>query len=79
VRLYSKGRSVSGKEYGVRIGIYLGAKQKGDLDNFAKVCLDSLVKCGVIDSDAKVVELYMFKYRDRKNPRTEISVWDTGA
>lgn len=79
VQLYSKNKQIRYKEYGVRIGVYLGPGQKGDLDNFAKVLLDSLTKCHAIDSDAKVTVLHMFKTRDRLNPRTEVDVWGIGA
>jgi len=58
----------------VGIVIYLGKGQKGDLDNFSKVCLDSLTACKAIHSDAAVAELFMQKFRDIQNPRTEITV-----
>jgi|HubBroStandDraft_2_1064218.scaffolds.fasta_scaffold00006_57 Holliday junction resolvase RusA-like endonuclease len=71
----SKKLTIRWKHYGVGISIFLGRKQKGDLDNFAKVMLDSLVYSAIIDSDAKVTELRMSKTRDIDNPRTVISVW----
>lgn len=64
---YSSGLSVE-------INIYLGRGKKGDIDNFAKVCLDGLVEAGIIQSDAGVQELIMRKDRDNANPRTEITV-----
>lgn len=76
--IYARGKKIRADEYGVKIVITLGHKQKGDLDNFAKVVLDSMVKCGVIDSDAKVTVLHMFKGRDRDNPRTDVTVWAVG-
>lgn len=75
VALCSKGIQIRWRHYGVQIDIYLGKKQKGDLDNFSKVTLDSLVFAGVIDSDAKITDLRMTKSRDISNPRTVISVW----
>jgi crossover junction endodeoxyribonuclease RusA len=75
VVLFSSKQRIRWKHYGVEILIFLGKKQKGDLDNFAKVCLDSLVFAGVIDSDAKITDLHMTKDRDISNPRTVISVW----
>ena len=67
--------SIRWKHYGVEISIFLGKKQKLDIDNAAKCTLDALVTTGVIDSDSKVTELRMFKSRDLDNPRTVISVW----
>jgi Holliday junction resolvase RusA-like endonuclease len=60
--------------YKVSILIALGKGQKGDIDNFAKLSLDSLVDAGVIHSDAAICELFMQKIRDISNPRTEITV-----
>jgi Holliday junction resolvase RusA-like endonuclease len=74
VKIFARGQSVRASAYGVEIHIYLGFKQKGDLDNFAKCVLDGLKDAGVIDSDAKITYLYMEKKRDGKNPRTEIGV-----
>lgn len=62
------------KSYSVIVKVFLGKKQKGDVDNFAKVCLDSLVASGIIDTDAKVTELHLHKSRDRENPRTEVVI-----
>jgi Holliday junction resolvase RusA-like endonuclease len=68
------GHSVTSERYQVSIRIFLGGGQRGDIDNFAKVTLDSLTAAGVIESDARVDQLEMFKARDAKNPRTEIEV-----
>lgn len=60
--------------YGVRIDIFLPPRARGDFDNFWKCGLDSLVKCGVIHSDAAVdgEESKCVVHRDdRENPRTE--------
>jgi Holliday junction resolvase RusA-like endonuclease len=65
--------------YRVRIEIYLGPGQRGDVDNFAKVVLDGLVGAGVLRSDAAVEELTISKARDRNNPRTEIEVTQIGG
>jgi len=76
-----RGISISAKKYSVTINIYQGAKKKGDLDNFAKVCVDLLATNGVLldhkgnrSTDAHVTELHMTKQRDIENPRTEIIV-----
>jgi Holliday junction resolvase RusA-like endonuclease len=58
----------------VEIAVFLGKDQRGDLDNFAKVVIDGLVKASVIDTDSKVSELRMRKRRDWAHPRTEITV-----
>lgn len=75
VALCARGKQIRWKRYGVEIALFLGRKQKGDLDNFAKCVLDGLKDAAVIDSDAKIVELTMRKDRDLLNPRTIISVW----
>jgi Holliday junction resolvase RusA-like endonuclease len=73
--LNSKGiGSVEAKRHRVIIAIFLGRKQKGDIDNFAKVALDSLVRCEVLRSDATVEVLLMTKSRDKENPRTEFTI-----
>jgi Holliday junction resolvase RusA-like endonuclease len=74
VALYAKRQKVRAKAYHVEVWIYLGRKQKGDVDNFAKCVLDGLRKAGVIDSDAKITDLDLHKRRDIANPRTEIMV-----
>lgn len=78
VILISRRQAIRSSSYFVAIAIFLGKAERGDLDNFAKVVLDALVKAGVIDSDAKVVELQMCKARDWQNPRTEITVRAAG-
>jgi crossover junction endodeoxyribonuclease RusA len=67
-------RQVPCKWYSVKIHIYLGAKQKLDLDNCAKVVLDGLAEAGTIHSDAAITTLLLEKSRDRANPRTWIAV-----
>lgn len=74
VGIFSRGRSLQADEYMIHISIYLGSKQKGDVDNFCKVVLDGLVDAEVIHSDAAVRKLIVEKHRDRENPRTEIVV-----
>lgn len=76
--IFANGARLEGKSYSVGIGIYLAAKQKGDVDNFGKCVLDGLKDSGVIDSDAKVQSLQIAKFRDAANPRTEITVAVTG-
>ncbi len=74
VALCERRQYVAAKEYEVEVKVFLGRKQKGDLDNFGKVCLDSLVAANVIHTDSAVTRLVMEKGRDAKNPRTEFMV-----
>ncbi len=54
--------------------IVLGAKQRGDGDNFWKCLADGLTEAGVIHSDARVsVWNLELDDQDRHNPRTEIT------
>lgn len=62
------------KTYQIRMMLYLGAGQRQDIDNSPKCVLDSLVKCGALESDAKVSQLIIEKQRDPENPRTEVEI-----
>ncbi len=68
------GKKTSKNRYAVTLEIYRGAKQKGDVDNYAKLPLDALRDALVIHSDDAVDELHIFKFRDAANPRTVITV-----
>jgi Holliday junction resolvase RusA-like endonuclease len=65
-------------KYAVRVDVWYGPKQRGDADNQGKALLDSLVKCGVIHSDANVVrfdiEVYRDERNDPRNPRVKFQV-----
>lgn len=74
VALVARRRKITGDSYQVKIAIYLGKGDRGDLDNFGKVIFDSIVAAGVIHSDAAVNEIFMQKFRDPLNPRTVIEV-----
>lgn len=78
VAMYARGQSVAGdrkSRYRVSIDIYLGPRQRGDADNFAKVCLDGLQACGCIHSDANVVTCNITVHKhERHNPRTKFIV-----
>jgi crossover junction endodeoxyribonuclease RusA len=74
VGLFSRNQRVRGKAYKVELWIYLGKRQKLDLDNASKCPLDGLVKAGVIDTDAKIVNLHLYKRRDSQRPRTEMVI-----
>lgn len=74
VALFARGQSLRAKRYELEAAIYLGHGQRGDGDNFWKVIADGLVEAGVIHSDAAVSDWILRKRRDRRNPRTEITV-----
>lgn len=74
VALMAGGESVAGRSHSVTYRVYQGFNSKGDVDNYAKCILDGLVKAHVIESDASVVEIHGYKFRDRENPRTEIEI-----
>ena len=74
VAVFGRGQVVAGSAHHVTYTVYQGAGSRGDVDNYAKVILDGLVRAGVLKSDASVVSLHCYKRRDRENPRTEIEV-----
>lgn len=74
VAICARGRSVRAESYRVHISIFLGKGGKGDVDNFAKCCLDGIADAGVIHSDAAITKLTIEKSRDVDNPRTEMFV-----
>ena len=74
VEIFSKCQTVDAEAYLVEVKVYLGKDEKGDLDNFQKCVLDGLARAGVIHSDAAVTRIEAEKFRDRENPRTEITV-----
>ena len=49
------------------------ARQRGDLDNFAKVLCDSLNGIAYADDD-QITELHMFRHDDPKEPLAEVEV-----
>lgn len=74
VGICAKGQSLDAELYEVRLRIFLGHGQKGDLDNFFKCALDGITEAGVIRSDAAVHRIIAEKFRDKENPRTEYTV-----
>lgn len=61
--------------YKLSAKVFLGAKKRGDGDNFWKCIADGLVEAGVIHSDAAVdVWIMVVDRSQRENPRTEIEV-----
>lgn len=81
VAIFSQGANVMAKYFIVEATVYLGRKQKGDVDGFGKLILDALADACVFRdldgksmSDAHVYDLHLRKRRDEDNPRTEITV-----
>jgi crossover junction endodeoxyribonuclease RusA len=74
VYFFSRGLSVSAKRFEVTLRFFVGRNQRLDIDNAAKVPLDSLVASRIIHSDAAVDKLTIEKGRDERDPRTEITV-----
>lgn len=74
VAVFTRGRTVAGEEHAVYYRVYLGYRQRGDIDNFLKVLLDALVRARLLLTDNSVTEIHGWKDRDVKNPRTEITV-----
>ena len=73
--IMAKGRELTGKTFCVEFCVYRAKGEKGDLDNYAKLILDGLVKARVLPvSDDAVVEMHTYKARDPQNPRTQIQV-----
>jgi crossover junction endodeoxyribonuclease RusA len=61
----------------VSVDVYRPAK-RGDLDNYAKILLDSL--CGyAYHDDAQIVEIHAGRYDDKANPRIEVQVEQVSA
>ena len=58
----------------VRLTIHVYRPRRvGDLDNYAKVVLDALN--GIVwEDDKQIVELHMYRYEDKANPRLEILI-----
>ena len=70
----SGGRELLGKNITVHYIVYQGSGSRGDVDNYAKTILDSLVHAKVLKTDSGVTDLHGHKRRDRENPRTVILV-----
>jgi Holliday junction resolvase RusA-like endonuclease len=74
VATFARGQSIAGDRLRVEFCVYLGKGERGDVDNFCKCILDGLVKAHVLATDDSVVEMHIYKERDRANPRTEILI-----
>ena len=56
----------------VTMKVYRQAK-RGDLDNAAKILLDSLIGVAYAD-DSQIVRIVAERYDDKRNPRVEVEV-----
>ena len=60
----------------VDIIVWLGPKQRGDVDGFPKTVLDGMVRARIIRSDATIIRLLVEKHRG-VTPQTDIYVrWE---
>ena len=60
-------------EVHLNIKLFFGKKNKVDIDNFHKICLDSLT--GIVwKDDSQIVKMTVIKGYDKKNPRIEIEI-----
>src|SRR5215469_8365384 len=75
VAIYSRGltvvpdnkRELRKVRYRVEVDVYLGHGARLDADNAGKTCLDSLVKAGVINSDAFVESCVLNIHKDERD------------
>lgn len=57
----------------VLIRLFFGRKGKKDIDNFGKICLDSLT--GIVwEDDSQIEEMVVAKFYDKERPRIEVEV-----
>ena len=61
------------EKFSIRILVYFQSN-RSDLDNSAKIILDCLQNCKVIENDRLCHELHMFKFIDKENPRIEFEI-----
>ena len=59
-------------ELKISINLFRPAKI-GDIDNYCKPILDSL-KTFCFDDDKQIVELHVYRFDDKRNPRVEIEI-----
>jgi len=60
-------------KFSIKILVYFQSN-RSDLDNSAKIILDCLQNCKVIENDRLCHELHMVKYIDKENPRIEFEI-----
>jgi Holliday junction resolvase RusA-like endonuclease len=60
-------------KFSIKIHVYFQSN-RSDLDNSAKIILDCLQACRVIENDRLCHELHMVKFIDKENPRIEFEI-----
>lgn len=61
------------EKFSINILVYFQSN-RSDLDNSAKIILDCLQNCKVIENDRLCYELHMVKFIDKENPRIEFEI-----
>jgi len=57
----------------MEVRLFFGTKRRQDIDNFQKICNDSLTDI-VFQDDSQITELHLFKDYCKENPRVEIII-----
>ena len=60
-------------KFSIEIFVYFQSN-RSDLDNSAKIILDCLQNCNVIENDRLCHRLLMYKFIDKENPRIEFEI-----
>ena len=60
-------------KFSIEIFVYFQSN-RSDLDNSAKIILDCLQNCKVIENDRLCHRLLMYKFIDKENPRIEFKI-----
>lgn len=60
-------------KFAIEIFVYFQSN-RSDLDNSAKIILDCLQNCKVIENDRLCHKLIMYKFIDKDNPRIEFEI-----
>jgi Holliday junction resolvase RusA-like endonuclease len=61
------------EKFSITIHVYFQSN-RSDLDNAAKIILDCLQACKIIENDRLCHELHMVKYIDKENPRIKFEI-----
>jgi Holliday junction resolvase RusA-like endonuclease len=69
---YKSNETIKDK-FSIEIFVYFQSN-RSDLDNAAKIILDCLQACRVIENDRLCHELHMVKFIDKENPRIEFQI-----
>lgn len=74
VAVINAGKQLRGPSLELQYIVFLPDRRRRDVDNFAKVILDSLTRCGAIEDDSLITDIHGHKRIDAANPRTVIVV-----